>query len=76
MFPEVREADFLPLFVNANSDRKPRISENPLSELKKKEFYNNARIQSASVIAPETVFYERLNQENKAEIRDLVKFYR
>lgn len=52
MYEEVREADFLPLFVNANSDRKARISENPLSELKKKEFYNNQRVQSASVIAP------------------------
>lgn len=33
-------------------------------------------MQNATIIAPETVFFERLTEENKAEISDLVKFYR
>jgi len=36
----------------------------------------NARIQNCSLIMPETVFIDRMSQDSKAEISDLVKFYR
>ncbi len=60
-----KEADFLPLFINSNSSKKGRISDVPmvpLTEIKKKQNYIDAKIQSASIIAPETVFYERLTK--------------